>query len=175
MSEPLKRHGLLAALRQDEAALVDVVKAMPEEAFARGVYENGWSAKELLAHLAAIEWTYPRLIEVSLQAPTAGSAEPSRPPRGGMEGYNAREVARRAERTVAELLEEFRRNRAATIAAIEALDESSLARPVRSAGGRTGTLLEVLHGVAVEHVRGHLSDLNGGAEVAGTGVIDGMA
>ena len=159
MSEIRTREELLAALREDAARLPEAVGALGEAELSRGVYENGWNARQLLAHLAAIEWTYPRLIERA-EAATGGVDGSS----GGtfdMDAYNERQVAKRAEAGVRELLEEFGRNRAATIDAIAAADAALLGKPTRSAGGVEGTLLEVLIGVTVGHVREHIADLTG--------------
>ena len=155
MSEIETREQLLAVLRADAARLPELVGAISEAELARGVYENGWSARQLLAHLAAIEWTYPRLIE------RAQAAQGGESGGGGfdMDAYNERQVSKRAEATVVELLEEFGRNRAATIEAVAAADGALLAQRTRSAGGVEGTLLEVLIGVTVGHVREHLRDL----------------
>jgi hypothetical protein len=62
---------------------------------------------------------------------------------------------------VAELLDEFERNRAATIAAVEATDERLFGQHIRSAGGVVGPLAEVFHQVAVAHVLGHTRDISG--------------
>lgn len=158
MSEIETREELLAALREDAGRLPEVVGAIGETDLARGVYENGWSARELLAHLAAIEWTYPRLIE---RAEAAGNSDGSSGGAFDMDAYNARQVAKRAEASVGELLEEFGRNRAATIEAVANADAALLERATRSAGGVEGTLLEVLIGVTVGHVREHIADLAG--------------
>ena len=76
-----------------------------------------------------------------------------------MDAYNAKQVARREDQPVEQLLTEFRRNRAETIDAIRAADDELLLQPTRSAGGVEGTLLDVLEGVAVGHVREHVNDL----------------
>jgi hypothetical protein len=81
--------------------------------------------------------------------------------RGGNDAYNERQVARRAQRSAAELLAEFEQNRAATIQAVAGVDEALLARRIRSAGGVTGTLATVLQRVAVDHVLGHARDIAG--------------
>ena len=81
--------------------------------------------------------------------------------RGGNDAYNDRQVAKRAEMSAAALLAEFEQNRAATIAAVDAADEALFARPIRSAGGVTGPLVEVFHQVAVAHVLGHARDIAG--------------
>ena len=163
MSEIGTREELLAALREDAGRLPEVVGAIGEAELSRGVYENGWSAQELLAHLAAIEWTYPRLIERA-EATAGGSGGSSDSSSGGafdMDAYNARQVVKRAEAGIGELLEEFGRNREATIEAVANADAALLDRATRSAGGVEGTLLEVLIGVTVGHVREHMADLAG--------------
>ena len=80
---------------------------------------------------------------------------------GGIDGYNQRQVDKRALASVAELQEEFQRNRAATIAAVESADESLLLTPITSAGGVSGALSQVIYAVAVLHVRGHVNDIVG--------------
>lgn len=111
--------------------------------------------------MAAIEWTYPRLVDLAAAAPMEPGETRTTSARGGIDGYNARQVAKRSRTAAAELVAEFRRNRAATIAAVAATDEAVFVREVRSAGGREGTLARVYHEVAVEHVRGHLRDILG--------------
>ena len=79
MTDVQTRDELLAALRDDAARLPQVVADIGSDDLERGVYENGWSARQLLAHLAAIEWTYPRLIE---QARSPAEAAPNQFSRG---------------------------------------------------------------------------------------------
>jgi len=81
--------------------------------------------------------------------------------KGGNDSYNDRQVAKREHLTVAELLAEFDKNRAATIQAVEATDEALLARRIRSAGGVVGPLALVFHQIAVAHVLGHARDIAG--------------
>jgi len=141
------------------------VRALPPEALEQGRYESGWNGRQILAHLASIEWTYPRLLDIAREAamvaPAAEAETPTRAMRGGNDAYNERQVAKRAHLSAAELLEEFERNRAATIRAVEAADDALFARTIRSAGGVTGSLALVFHRVAVEHVLGHARDLAG--------------
>jgi hypothetical protein len=163
MTDAAAREQLIADLRADGRDIVRRVGALDPAMLEEGRHENGWNGRQILAHLAAIEWTYPRLIEIAATAPeeSRGEQRAERPPREGMDGYNARQVAKRGHDSVAALLEEFRRNRYATIAAIEAASGALLQKPVRSAGGRTGTLVQVLREVAVEHVRMHAAELLG--------------
>jgi hypothetical protein len=169
---------LLEALRSSGDELLAKLSALPPETFEQGRYENGWNGRQILAHVASIEWTYPRLLDIARQAPAASDVGAGAAPvrrtapeeapgvatataQGGIDAYNARQVEKRAGASVAELLDEFRRNRAATIAAVEAVDEALLATPIRSAGGVTGPLAGVIQAVAVGHILGHTRDILG--------------
>jgi uncharacterized damage-inducible protein DinB len=160
----LSKAELLDALRRNGEEVLAIVRALPAERLEEGRYENGWNGRQILAHIASIEWTYPRLIDIARDGaaptPTAGEL-PTRTMRGGNDAYNERQVATRAHLSVAELLDEFERNRAATLRAVEAADEPLFARPIRSAGGVTGPLATVFYQVAVAHVLGHTRDLAG--------------
>jgi hypothetical protein len=143
---------------------------MPEADFDVGRYENGWNARQILAHIASIEWTYPRLIDLargdaqSEPKPAAESAPAAATPDGPapkIMSYNDRQVEKRADYSVKDLIDEFEANRAATIAAVEGADEELFSRPVKSAGGARGTLAEVLTYVAVLHVTTHVNDITG--------------
>lgn len=160
------KNELLAALRANRDEVLALVRALPPERLEEGRYENGWNGRQILAHIASIEWTYPRLIDIAREAapaaPAAASGEtPTRSMRGGNDAYNDRQVAKRAHLSVAELLAEFEANRASTIRAVEAADDALFARPIRSAGGVTGALATVFYAVAVAHVLGHARDLAG--------------
>jgi hypothetical protein len=180
------KEDVLGALRDSGERAIAALRAMDAAAFEAGRYENGWNARQILAHVAAIEWTYARLLDVAKEAPAAGastgsaagaagevrrtSAEESggvatRPMRGGVDDYNARQVEKRAGASVAELIDELEANRARTIAAVEGADAELLQRPIRSSGGLTGSLGGVLMAVAVQHVNSHVADITGEARL----------
>ena len=174
----LSKIELVEMLRASGDDAVRRLRALPADSFAEGRYENGWNGRQILAHIASIEWTYRRLIEVAQQAdvPRATDAQadvrrtaaqetpglPTRAAAGGIDAYNGRQVEKRVEASPSELIDEFARNRAQTIAAVEAADEALFTAEIRSAGGVTGPLAGVLRAVAVEHVRGHVRDIAGG-------------
>ena len=147
---------LLAAL---EASRDEVVGGVDGLDLSRDVYEGGWNGRQLLAHIASMEWTYPRILEL----PSATDEEATRPRDTSVtvDNYNRRQVERRDSVPVDDLIDEFVRNRDKTIAAVAAHPEEDLGRRVRSAGGTVGSVADVLWFVAVEHVRGHLEDLRG--------------
>jgi hypothetical protein len=155
---------LLDALRRSGEEVVRIVGGLAPGALEEGRYESGWNGRQILAHLASIEWTYPKLIEIAREAPApqaGGTEPPTRTMHGGNDAYNARQVAKRDHLSAAELLAEFERNRAATIAAVESSDDALFTRRIRSAGGVTGPLARVFYNVAVAHVLGHARDIAG--------------
>jgi Mycothiol maleylpyruvate isomerase N-terminal domain len=167
-TETITRPQLLAALRQGEKDALDKLGALPTERFEEGRYENGWNGRQILAHITAIEWTYPKLIDVARNADAPAEKKPeSQPPTraagGGINSYNDRSIERYANTSVPELLDVFRKNRATTIAAIEAADDELFLQQVKSAGGIRGPLGYVLNMIAVMHVAGHINDIVGAA------------
>ena len=155
---------VIETLRSSGAQTAARLRSLPPEAFEQGRYENGWNGRQILAHIASIEWTYPRLFDLAREASTPRPAAPpggtaGRGMQGGINDYNERQVEKRAGATVAELIKEFETNRAATIAAAESADEALFSTPIRSAGGITGPLASVLTAIAVLHVAQHVNDI----------------
>jgi hypothetical protein len=175
VAEILTKEQLLDALRTTGVNAVERLRALPESAFAEGRYESGWDGRGILAHIAAIEWTYARLVDLAQEAPPPSEPAsdvrrttpeespnlPTRPPRGGIDDYNARQVEKRAALSVGELIDEFAANRARTIEAVEAMELELASKVIRSAGGITGPLANVIHAVAIDHVMSHVGDITG--------------
>jgi uncharacterized damage-inducible protein DinB len=162
--QPITKAELLAGLRSSAAEALATLRALPAETFEQGRYESGWNGRQILAHIASIEWTYPRLMQPPGPPPAAAPAPTAtaRPAQGGgVDGYNARQVEQRANATVAELLQEFETNREKTIAAVEGADESTFTQPARTGAGATGQLGRVFYNVAVSHVLQHTRDIAG--------------
>ncbi|HZV49343.1 MAG TPA: maleylpyruvate isomerase N-terminal domain-containing protein [Candidatus Dormibacteraeota bacterium] len=175
MGEAPDRFGALGGFRPgwvpDRAELLRGLARTAEElrracariqgpAWEGGRYEAGWNARQILAHLASIEWTYPRLIDLAREV-RAGRGEGKAVTREGIDAYNARQVERRASASVDELLAEFERNRSATIRSVEEVEDELWKVEVRSAAGLEGPLARVFWLTAVEHVRLHTEDLAG--------------
>ena len=92
---------LLERLTASRDHVLATVRALPAESLDRGRYENGWNGRQILAHVASIEWTYPRLIDIAREAGEAATAArggdlPTRAMRGGVDAYNDRQVAKRS-------------------------------------------------------------------------------
>lgn len=138
----------------------------PKAPSTRAATRTAGTPASTLAHITAIEWTYPKLIDVA-KSPPAPKAEdkpkeakpPTRTAGGGINSYNDRSIARYDGVSAKDLIEEFRKNRATTISTIDAEDDETFLMPVKSAGGVSGPLGYVMNLVAVMHVGQHVSDI----------------
>lgn len=170
MAESRSKADLLSALREGQREVVDKLRAAPAERFEEGRYESGWNGRQILAHAAAMEWTYPRLIDLAAgtaakteQSSSSGEATPKKSSSfsGGVNDYNERQVAKRAGASIEELLDELNTNRQALIDAVEDADEDLFAREIRSAGGIQGSLANVIYALAIGHTGAHVNDIIG--------------
>ena len=150
---------LLESLRANGADIGVRLRAIPDETFTVGGLENGWNGHQILAHVASVEWTYPRLVDLARLGSIAAASEAV--DAFDVNAYNQRQIDKRADTSVTDLIAEFERNRAATIASVEDCDDQLLATHVKSVGGVEGTLAEVLTYVAVHHATHHLDDIVG--------------
>jgi len=159
---PPTKGELIAALERSGHEALQTLRSLPAQAFTLGRYENGWNAREILAHIASIDWTYKRLLEIPNQPPQpAVGGPPSAQAQGGIDSYNQRQVERRAAASVSELIDELEKNRGDTIAAVRSAPPELLATPIRSAGGAEGPLATVFMNVAVHHLEQHVRDIAG--------------
>ncbi len=177
MTDVMTKQQLIDALRTSGDKVTSTLTNVDASTLEQGRYENGWNGRQILAHIASIEWTYPRLLDIARaapaeeSAPSAATATRPAPTAAGQPGlasgsprilsYNDRQVEKRAGVSVPDLIAEFRKNRDATIASVEAVDESLLTKEVTSAGGANGPLATVFNFVAVLHVLDHLKDITG--------------
>lgn len=152
---PASKEEIEEAIRRLEKEVEELVSALPESAWDKGVYENGWTAKQLLCHLASTSGAAGYL--VSLASSPGGSAGSG----GGLnvDDLNAQQVARRQGRTVAELLEEIRNGYQRSLEVVRALSQDQLKRVVRTPWGPEGRLADLLLSFVREHDAAHLRDL----------------
>src|SRR5262245_11442434 len=91
------KNDLLAALRTSRDEVRPPVRGLAPEQLEEWRYENGWNGRQILAHLASIEWSYPRLIDIARTPPAPSAGDPpTREMRGGNDSYNDRQVAKRS-------------------------------------------------------------------------------
>ena len=110
---------------------------------------DGWSCKDLLAHLSSTEGSLARIVGSSTEPPRPG-AEPFDADR-----WNSSQVRKRKDATEVDLLNEFDLG---TTRLVEALTGMDLKQPV-TIGPYTGMALGEAMAEMLEHQRHHLDDL----------------
>src|SRR5438874_2373768 len=111
MADAVTKEQLLGNIRNSRDQLLTAVAEVPDSQWTEDRYAEGWTARDILAHLASIEWTYPRILDLA-DKPKDPKPKPDvpKPTSKNMGDYNQRQVAKRAGATVPELIEEFERN-----------------------------------------------------------------
>jgi hypothetical protein len=122
------------------------------------VCENGWSVKEVFAHLASMGGS-PMFFIAMAQRPASGSGG------GGgagfdIDAFNKQQVEMRKDKSMAELLAEFRQGHEAGIALINSTPDEVLNKemPDPFRGGMS-TALGMIKGSCAEHEGEHLDEV----------------
>jgi pimeloyl-ACP methyl ester carboxylesterase len=157
LAADVERTAIAAGFRsvaRDIAALA----ADPRRDWTRAAHGDveGWSAKELLAHLSSTQAALAGVIEAPPPAPVPAGGD-GRPP-FDPDRWNASQLRRRQERRPSELADEMRLGAEAIHAALMGVD---LARTA-GAGNFAGLPVQEAMERMLDHQRGHLEELRAG-------------
>lgn len=147
------RRSVIEALDAARREAERLVETAPAEAWTGIVYEDGWNARQLLAHMASTSGVASFLLMMARS-----------PAGGGMAGFdndrfNAEQVAMREGRSPADLLDEIRANIARDIAAVEGAPDDLLFKHYQAPWDAEGPLADVIVESPNRHWRGHLDEL----------------
>lgn len=154
------RQDVIDTLNEVRADVERLVETTPEGAWTNGVYENGWNAKQLLGHLAAMSGV-ANFVMMMADTPGGGTSG------GGafdIDQFNAQQTAMREGKTPSELLDEVRSNFTRDVGGVEKASDDLLFKHYRAPWDVEGNVVEGTVGdVIVEslkrHYRGHLDEL----------------
>ncbi len=118
-----RRVHLLARLAAERAELLEQLIGLDETALSEVPFLDGWTVKDLLAHIAA--WDRWELQEMERMA---GGEHPDLTTVRDMDSYNAAVVAAWGERALTEVLAELQEARAAWVDWLRALPEEEFSR-----------------------------------------------
>ncbi|HEY5625540.1 MAG TPA: maleylpyruvate isomerase N-terminal domain-containing protein [Dehalococcoidia bacterium] len=152
------KSGIIEGIRQVQAEAERVASEMPEGAWDKGVYENGWNAKQILCHVA-LSANVPAFLIAAANAP-----EPAKMPGGGgdIDDFNESQVAMRMEKPVSEILEELNRTYEQAINVVHATPDELFAKQIRTPWQTEGELGALILDEDIrDHVLVHLADISG--------------
>lgn len=146
--------GLSEKLLQEGEKVHAFFRELSVEQLKRNVYTEGadWSVREVLAHFVTTERAFLRLLENIL---AGGSGTPEG---FDIDSYNQRKVADLGDRSIQELLEDFKERRSQTAAAVLHLDGEQLMKTGRHPFLGVVPLLEIIKLIYL-HNQIHLRDV----------------
>ena len=138
-----------SSLQAGFVELASIVRALHGDWSAPVAGYEGWSCKDLLAHLSSTEASLPAVVRSTSQPPRDGAApfDPNR--------WNASQVRKRAETDSQELLNEFDMG---TTQVVDVLTDVDLNKKV-TIGAYPGYALRDAMAEMLEHQKHHLDDL----------------
>jgi hypothetical protein len=129
-----------------------VADRVQESDLRRPVYSQGWNVKETFAHLATMGGSPAFFINMA----QAGQGPPGD---FDIDAFNQQQVDTRKDRSLRELVDEFRQGHEAGVKLIESSSDELLAKEVSNFRGGTSPVLEVVRMSGAEHENGHLDDI----------------
>ena len=147
-----------------DAALSNLMAVLPgadnEPGWDLVTGEEGWTVRQMLAHLASAEISMPRLIAQALDAAESGRPADSLVPTAkdgrafDLDFWNRRQVEKRAEQPPSALRVELTEARAATLRTLKTMTPAQLATPAwHPALGMT--TVEAIYRIMGTHMRDH--------------------
>jgi len=150
MSE--RKAAIAAALTATRDQLQAITSGLQEADWQRPTPNEGWTIKDVLAHLTASE---PGLV---VMARRILNDEESAVAGFDVHRYNQRQVEKRRERSGAELLDDLAAARQETLALLAELSEAQLDKPGRRTTGEETTLEGVFRQIS-GHTETHTADI----------------
>jgi hypothetical protein len=146
--------GVVRYMQELEAGIEQVVSAMPGDGWSRGVYENGWNARQLFCHIASMSGTVGFVLGMARMP-----SPPSLGPDFDEDAFNTRLVAEREGKDTSELLGEIKTNFERDIQALLAAPEDLMRKQFRAPWGVEDTVAGVIMRSLGDHLCMHLIDL----------------
>ncbi len=142
-------------LRETRAQIVDVARSAPPDAWKKPSPNEGWTCKDLLAHLAVGDWLCQRVLRAVVANEPMDMASIA-----DLDGRNERYRQERTERSAEELIAEVEAESKETQELLLGLTEADESRSQEDAPMKLGDYLRGFPG----HNRQHLEELRTGLE-----------
>jgi uncharacterized protein (TIGR03083 family) len=142
---------IISAYQQSTRRLDGIVAGGSEEDLKKVVYP-GWSAKQLLCHLASTSGSAAFFIMMAQSGQGMGAGF-------DVDRWNAEQVTARQDRPVEEIMAEFRAGHESSIKAVESAADDLMTKQVPDFSGGMLALADLIKGSATDHEAGHLDDL----------------
>jgi uncharacterized protein (TIGR03083 family) len=142
---------IISVYQQSSRRLDGIVAGKSEEDLKKVVYP-GWSAKQILCHLASTSGSAGFFMMMAQSGQGMGAGF-------DIDRWNAEQVAARQDRPLEEIMAEFRAGHESSIKAVESAPDELMAKQVPDFSGGMLALADLIKGAATDHETGHLDDL----------------
>jgi uncharacterized protein (TIGR03083 family) len=142
---------IISAYQQSTRRLDGIVAGRSEEDLKKTVYP-GWSAKQVLCHLASTSGSAAFFVMMAQSGQGMGAGF-------DVDRWNAEQVLARQDRPVDEIMAEFRAGHESSIKAVDSAPDDLMAKQVPDFSGGMSALADLIKGSATDHEAEHLGDL----------------
>lgn len=150
---------IIARMQDLQGQIEEAVRSMPEHAWSRGIYEGGWNARELLAHMASTSGTAGFILGMARRpsAPNLGAGYDEN-------AFNAQQVAARENRSIADIVAEIKGNFQLGMDAVRDAPDDLITKHFRAPWNVEGEVGDVIVMSLDGHLGMHLADLRSAAQ-----------
>lgn len=153
------RNQIIAKMQDLQSEIEHAVASMPEGAWLAGIYEGGWNARQILAHMASTSGTAGFILGMARMptAPNLGAGYDENT-------FNAQQVATRESRSIDNLVGEIKANFQRGTDAVRDAPDGPLSKHWRAPWDVEGEVGDVLVMSLEGHLGLHLADLRSAAQ-----------
>ena len=152
---------IVNTLQNVQSDIEQAVSSMPEQACATGVYEDGWNARQILAHMASMSGVTSFVLNLASAPAGAGGGIG---PNFNVDDFNRLQIAAREGKTPADLVGEIRASFEKDISTVHAAPDELIRKHYRTPWDVEGEVGDIIVGSLNDHMGMHLADLRSAAQ-----------
>jgi len=149
---------IVSTMQRLQGEIERAVSSMSKEAWSTGVYEGGWNARQILAHMASMSGITGFVLNLASALAGAGGGI------GSVDDFNRMQIAAREGKTPADLVGEIRASFERDISAVRAASDELIKKHYRAPWDVEGEVGDIIVNSLNGHLGMHLADLRSAAE-----------
>ena len=152
---------IVSTMQKVQTDIEQAVSSMPEEAWSTGVYEDGWNACQILAHIASMSGVTGFVLNLAGAPAGAGGGIG---PNFNVDDFNRLQIAAREGKTPADLVGEIRATFEKDISTVRAAPDELIKKHYRAPWDVEGEVGDIIVNSLNGHLGMHLADLRSATE-----------